>query len=195
MPTVGLNAKQQQFVNEYLIDLNATQAAIRAGYSKKNAHVIASRLLSNIKVAQALSAAKADRSDRTKIDADWVLMQLHQVWEADVSDIVDELGSFKPIKEWPKIWRKMLQGCDVEEVFWGTGKSKQKTGQIIKSRFIDRLRSLELIGKHIHVGAFEERLVGPGGGPVLITDTTKEKLLAMLTGASDKLLIPQRILP
>ena len=76
-----LTAKQERFVEEYLIDLNATQAAIRAGYSAKAAHVTGSRLLTNAKVAAAIAAAKQERSKDTKIDAAWVLKQavkLHQ---------------------------------------------------------------------------------------------------------------------
>lgn len=73
---MALTPKQQAFVDEYLVDLNATQAAIRAGYSVKTAHEQASRLLANVKVAEAVVDAKNARSERTKIDADWVLQRL-----------------------------------------------------------------------------------------------------------------------
>ena len=72
----GLLAKQQRFVQEYLLDLNATQAAIRAGYSPKTADVQASRLLTNVKVREAIAEAMAKRSERTQIDQDWVLWVL-----------------------------------------------------------------------------------------------------------------------
>ncbi|WP_093231797.1 terminase small subunit [Thermoflavimicrobium dichotomicum] len=66
-----LTPKQQRFVEEYLIDLNATQAAIRAGYSKKTAEAIASRLLRNVKVQTAIQQAKKERSERTVSRKTW----------------------------------------------------------------------------------------------------------------------------
>ena len=68
--TAKLTEKQQRFVDEYLIDLNATQAAIRAGYSAKTADVQGSRMLANCKVQQAISIAMAERSKRTGINQD-----------------------------------------------------------------------------------------------------------------------------
>ena len=70
---MALTARQQRFVAEYLIDLNATQAAIRAGYAEKSATAEGSRLLVNAKVAAAVAAAKAERSKRTEITQDYVL--------------------------------------------------------------------------------------------------------------------------
>lgn len=74
----GLNAKQAAFVDEYLIDLNATQAAIRAGYSEKGASVQSSRLLGNAKIAAAVSARMKARSERTQIDQDSILQGIHE---------------------------------------------------------------------------------------------------------------------
>ena len=68
-----MTAKQKRFVEEYLIDLNATQAAIRAGYAEKSASVEGARLLANAKVAVAVAAAQAERSERTEITQDYVL--------------------------------------------------------------------------------------------------------------------------
>lgn len=72
---MALTPKQQRFVDEYLVDLNATQAAIRSGYSAKTADVQGPRLLGNVKVAAALAEAKTARSERTRISSDWVLEQ------------------------------------------------------------------------------------------------------------------------
>lgn len=75
----GLNEKQQRFVDEYLVDLNATQAAIRAGYSKKTAYQQGHELLKHPEVEQAISAAKAERAERTEITKDMVVQEL---WES-----------------------------------------------------------------------------------------------------------------
>lgn len=74
-----LTEKQQRFVAEYLIDLNATQAAIRAGYSAKNADKIGSQLLGKTRVYEAIQAEKTARSERTEITQDYVLRKLTQI--------------------------------------------------------------------------------------------------------------------
>jgi len=81
-----LNAKRERFVEEYLKDLNATQAAIRAGYSKRTAGQTGNELLKNPEIQRRIMDAKAERSERTKIDADWVLSRLAQEAEADVEE-------------------------------------------------------------------------------------------------------------
>jgi hypothetical protein len=85
----GLTPKQQRFVDEYLVDLNATQAAIRAGYAAKTAQVQSSRLLSNVMVATAISAAQAARSARTQVTADEVLTRLWSMATADANELVE----------------------------------------------------------------------------------------------------------
>ena len=72
-----LTSKQERFVDEYLIDLNATQAAIRAGYASKNADVVGPALIGKSWVAEAIQARKAIRSERTAIDADSVIRRLN----------------------------------------------------------------------------------------------------------------------
>ncbi len=85
--TVKLTLKQERFVGEYLVDLNAKQAAIRAGYSPKSAHVEGSRLLTNAKVGAAIAVAKQERTEVTKIDAEYVLQKLHQVVERCLQEV------------------------------------------------------------------------------------------------------------
>lgn len=76
-----LTDKQKRFVEEYLVDLNATQAAIRAGYSAKTAEAQASRLLRNVKVQEAVAAGQEARSARVELTQDWVLDRLREVTE------------------------------------------------------------------------------------------------------------------
>ena len=71
--------KQNVFVQEYLKDLNATQAAIRAGYSQKTAYSIGQRLLSNVEISNAINSAMSERSERTALTADYVLQNLHEI--------------------------------------------------------------------------------------------------------------------
>lgn len=74
-----LNEKQKQFCNEYLIDFNGTQAAIRAGYSEKTANRIASRLLSNVDIQAYLKELIENRNERTKITQDEVIRDIIEV--------------------------------------------------------------------------------------------------------------------
>jgi phage terminase small subunit len=73
---MALTAKQERFVAEYLVDGNATRAAKAAGYSEKTAYSIGQRLLKNVEVASALAAAQSERTERTKIDMEYVLSRL-----------------------------------------------------------------------------------------------------------------------
>lgn len=87
MAAKKLTAKQQRFVEEYLIDLNATQAAIRAGYSKKTSYAIGIENLKKPEIMQAVMEAKIKRSERTEIDADWVLTSAVRVFEKCMQDV------------------------------------------------------------------------------------------------------------
>ena len=77
---MALNAKQARFVEEYPLDCNGTKAAIRAGYSQKNADKIASQLLGKTRVREAIDESLKGRAERTKIDADWVVQNLRNVY-------------------------------------------------------------------------------------------------------------------
>lgn len=157
---MALTPKQQRFVQEYLLDLNGTQAAIRAGYSERSAEVQASRLLRNAQVSAAIEAAKAARSERTKIDADWLLTRLAEEATADIADLYDDSGALKPVRQWPKIWRQgLVAGIDVEEIT----EEGVTVGHIRKVKLSDRAKRLEMIGKHVGVQAFKENVSVSGG--------------------------------
>lgn len=84
----GLTPKQRQFVEEYLVYLNGTQSAIRAGYAEKSADVEGSRLLVNAKIQAAITQAQKARSERTAITADRVLRKWWEIATADPNEIV-----------------------------------------------------------------------------------------------------------
>lgn len=84
-----MTKKQKRFVEEYLIDLNATQAAIRAGYSPGTAQQIGSENLSKLVISNAIAKAMADRSKRTGINQDRVLQELARIGFAKITDIID----------------------------------------------------------------------------------------------------------
>ena len=155
----NLTAKQQRFVEEYLLDLNATQAAIRAGYSKKTASEMGYENLSKPHIADAIALGRDERSQRTQIDADWLLTRLAAEAEADIADLYDPSGALKPVHLWPEIWRKgLVGGLDVQQQ-WAYEYGEQIPGGVInKIKLSDRVKRLELIGKHVGVNAFQERV-------------------------------------
>jgi phage terminase small subunit len=150
--------KQARFIEQYLVDLNATQAAIRAGYSASNADKIGSQLLAKPAVAAAVDQAKLARSIETGVDNRYVLRTLVERAEADLRDLFDpKTNDLLPIDQWPPVWRTgLVQSVEIEVLFDGQGKNRIQIGHTKKVRLADRTRILELIGKHIRVGAFQE---------------------------------------
>lgn len=122
----NLTDQQDLFCKEYIIDLNATQAAKRAGYSEKTAQEQGSRLLSNVMVQERITELKSDREQRLQIDADWVLKQAVKVHERCMQAEPVIIGG-EPTGEYK---------------FDSAGANK----------------SLELVGKHVNVQAWKEKL-------------------------------------
>lgn len=146
---MALTKKQRLFVDEYLIDLNATQAAIRAGYSTRRAAEIGYQLLQRPEVAQAIQAAMAERSRRTEVEADYVIRRLREIDEMDVLDILEDDGSFRSIRDWPRAWRQFLSGIEIAELFEGRGDDRRIAGVLRKVKWPDKLRNLELLSRHV----------------------------------------------
>jgi phage terminase small subunit len=156
---VSLNAKQQLFVEEYLKDLNATQAAIRAGYSEKTARYTGCENLTKPNIQEAIEKAQKLRLERTQVDADYVLKRHEEIDQLDIFDIVnDDFRSLKPLSEWPKAWRTSLNGFDVSELFEYLDGEKELSGFLKKIKLPDKLKNLELMGKHTAVGAYKEQV-------------------------------------
>ncbi|HHK9580542.1 TPA: terminase small subunit [Citrobacter braakii] len=170
-----LTDKQELFAREFIVDLNATQAAIRAGYSAKTAQEQSSRLLSNVMVQARIGELKADRNEQVGVDAAYVLRRLTEIDQMDVLDILLANGELKPIKDWPKVWRTTLSGMDVVEMA-----SADSSALLKKIKWPDKVKNLELLGKHVTVQAFREQtateITGANGGPVRYADMSEELL-------------------
>lgn len=151
-----LTPKQQRFVDEYLVDLNASAAAKRAGYSVRTAEWQGPQLLGKTHVATAIAVAKAERSRRTQVDADWVLKRLANEADADLADLYDDGGNLLPMREWPMVFRKGLV-VGFETIHESTG-DDQPMAVVRKIKLQDRTKTVELIGKHVGVQAFREKL-------------------------------------
>lgn len=163
-----LKGKRARFVEEYIKDLNATQAAIRAEYSVKTARQQGQRLLTNADIQGAIEKASKERSERTQIDSDYVLHRLAEIDRMDVIDILSDDGSLKPVKDWPPIWRQYIGGMDVLTSIVTAGDDTTIENILKKIKWPDKVKNLEMIGKHVDVQAWRERqeLTGLNGGPV-----------------------------
>lgn len=152
---MALTDKQEMFCREYLVDLNATQAAIRAGYSEKTARSQANRMLTNVDIEKRIQELMNNRSDRLDVDADYVLKRLVEIDQMDVLDILTENGDLKPVKDWPKVWRTTLSGLDIMSISSG----EEDTEALLKKiKWPDKVKNLELLGKHVKVQAFKEQI-------------------------------------
>jgi phage terminase small subunit len=116
-----LTAKQRRFVAEYLLDGNATQAAVRAGYSPRSAHSIANELLEKPEVRAAVDAAEARRLERLDLKADDILRELLTFARTDIRKAFDKNGRLLPIHEMPEDVARAISGVKVFEEFDGTG--------------------------------------------------------------------------
>ncbi|QKM52169.1 terminase small subunit [Burkholderia glumae] len=161
-----LTAKQAAFVEEYLKDLNATQAAIRAGYSARTADVIGGQLLGKTLVAAAVAEKIKSRTERNQVDADYVLQRMVEIDKMDVLDIMTDEMALKPVSEWPRVWRQYLSGFDLAEMFEGSGDARAAVGILKKIKWPDKVKNLELLGRHF--GMFKETVehTGKNGGPI-----------------------------
>lgn len=151
----NLTPKQQRFVEEYLIDLNATQAAIRAGYSEKTAKSIGQENLTKPDIQKAIEEAQNKRTEQTQIDAAYVLRRLVEIDQMDVLDIMDDQMKILPLRDWPKIWRQYISNIENLELSDGEGCFK-------KIKWPDKVKNLELLGRHVSVGAFKDKVEHSG---------------------------------
>lgn len=170
----SLNEKQEMFCREYLIDLNATQAAIRAGYSEKTADVQGCRLLANVKVQERFAELNRIRIDRVEITADTVLKNLYEIATLDIADVLNDDGTIKDVSTWSDGWRKAIGGIDVMTQINGTDNLITTITKKLKG--VDKLKAWELIGKHVNVSAFKDKveLTGENGKPLNIIVTSQE---------------------
>lgn len=137
-----LTEKQRRFVEEYLIDLNATQAAIRAGYSVKTADQQASRMLTNVKVQQTIALAMAERSKRTGINQDRVVLELAKMAFVKMTDVVDSEGAIKEDASGDDLsCIESIKYKKTDNEFGGSVEREVKIGS--------KLKALELLGKHL----------------------------------------------
>lgn len=165
----NLNAKQSRFVEEYLVDLNASAAARRAGYSVKTADAIGRENLGKPAIAAAIAEAQAVRSKRTGITADRVLLELAKIAFFDPRSLFAADGSPLPISDLSDDAAGALAGIEVLEEFDGTGKDRVFKGYTKKYKVADKNTALTNAMKHLGMLRDKVEHSGPDGKPLPAT--------------------------
>jgi len=140
---------QARFCEEYVIDLNATQAAGRAGYSKRSAQHLGYQLLQNPLVTKRLAELVGDRTERTQITADVVLGELLRLARVDPLDVFDEHGGLLPVKDMPEDVRRAISSIEVTS-------NTMRGGDTVlthKIKFWPKNNALQLLGQHLRLFA------------------------------------------
>lgn len=152
--------RQNLFVEEYLIDLNATQAAIRAGYSVKTAEQQGSRLLSNVKVQTKIAKAMAERSKRTGVNQDRVVLELAKMAFVNPSDVINtDTGEVLPGASDEDL--ACIQSVKVKKTTKGKSVIEER-----EVRFYDKTKALEKLGQHL--GMWNDKIDVNVAVPVVI---------------------------
>lgn len=187
-----LTPKQKRFCDEYLIDLNATQAAIRAGYSEKTACEQGARLLTNVKVQEYIQKRKQDRVERTEITQDMVLRELATIAFANAADyaavvekdaMLEVDGSMIPVldNEGNPVKYRTVEPVLTADL---TEAQKRALSVIKKGRDgfevkpYDKVRALELLGKHL--GMFADKIDVKGSINNPFEGLTTEQLMKLV---------------
>lgn len=165
-----LTAMQEAYCQSYIqTPENQTQAAINAGFSHKTAHVKASIMMRDERIQKRIAELMEERNKRTRVSADYVLMRLVEIDQMDVIDILDDEGGLKPISQWPKVWRTSISAVDINRIRMAMKDDEEDIESTLqKIKWPDKVKNLELIGKHVDVNAFKERL--EVSGTVTIAD-------------------------
>lgn len=156
--TRPLNEQMVRYCEEYVKNPDdQTACAIAAGYSPDTAVNQASRLMADQRIKDRIAHLRQARSRRTKIDADYVLKRLVEIDQMDVLDILTDEGALKPVSQWPKVWRTSLSAMDINRIrMAGSDGQEDIESTMQKVKWPDKVKNLELIGKHVGVSAFKE---------------------------------------
>jgi phage terminase small subunit len=146
----GLSDKQKRFVDEYLIDLNATQAAIRAGYSPKTAQEQSSRLLSNVMIQALIQERRLEAQKRNEITLDRVIQEMAKVAFSDLRKVLGPEGVLLDPSEWDDDTAGAIASLEVVAVPSGKDAEGNTTiERVHKIKVWDKMAALDKLGKHL----------------------------------------------
>lgn len=162
-----LNIRQEKFVQEYMKDLNATQAAARAGYSKKRANETAARLLTYPQVQAEITRLKKKMADKNEGLAQAVIDELKKVGFSNVQDFIGGDNSVVDLSELEK--DKVAAVSSVKKVTTTFGGEDGGIKESVEFKLWDKVSALEKLGRHL--GLFEEDNRQKAAQIITVTDT------------------------
>lgn len=188
---MALSKKQRRFVDEYLIDLNATQAAIRAGYSPKTAGSQAFDLLKKPEIQAYMAKRQADLEKRTEITQDRVLAELAKIGFSDIRKAV-KWGDGIAVKDSESGAVEIVNGIaligseQIDEATAASISEVSQTAQGLKIKMHDKRAALVDIGRHLGMFKDKVEVTGKDGGPIQQTTVTPEQLAEAVRNVRDK---------
>ncbi|HIG71412.1 MAG TPA: terminase small subunit, partial [Myxococcales bacterium] len=147
-----LTPRQERFAHEFVVDRNATAAAIRAGYARRGAESAGSRLLTNIKVAHRIAELTEAQVERIKFTADDVLREVQLLATSNIADFMDATtgGVVQNLSELPR---------DVLAAIESIKETRSANGEVVRTlKLYNKVQALRVAGTHVDVGAFLEKL-------------------------------------
>lgn len=166
----ALTPKQERFVAEYLIDLNATAAARRAGYSAKTAEQQGPRLLGNVAVAQAIGRRQAKIAEKLEVTQERVVAELAKLGFANMADYMRAGPDGDPFLDFSALTRDQaaaLTEVTVDDFVDGRGEDARAVRRV-KFKLADKRAALVDLGKHLGMFTDKVTLTGPDGGPLQV---------------------------
>lgn len=207
-----MTPKQQQFVAEYLIDLNATQAAIRAGYSERTAGSQAHDLLKKPEIQAAIVEAQTERAKRTEITADKVLKELAKVGFGNLSDVTDwgvkevaigfnedgkrlrpeEIGEASVVQYVDAPFVIPVNREDLPPEIRAAVSEVAITRDGFKIKMHDKVGALTQIGRHLGMFTDKQEHSGPNGGAIEVASLTPAERRARIAELTERAVAPER---
>ena len=154
-----LTPKQERFVQEYLIDLNATKAAIRAGYSAKTARELGHRQLTKVDISRAIEEAQAKRAEHAELTADAVIDELRKIAFANMADYMKSTPHGDPYLDFSALTRDqtgVLSEVTVESFVDGSGEAA-RTVKRVKFKLYDKRAALVDLGRYLGFFAMRQK--------------------------------------
>lgn len=165
-----LTPKQALFVREYLVDLNASAAYLRAGYNTGNANVLGPRLLANAGIQGAVQEAYQKRAVKVDLTAEQVLREIKTAAFLDPLELFASDGTMLPLRDIPEHARRAISGIEVEEIFDGQGKDRVWVGRLRKIKLVSKEGTLTLAGRHLGMFTDKTELTGKDGADLFSPD-------------------------
>ncbi|MEM1395906.1 MAG: terminase small subunit [Pseudomonadota bacterium] len=158
-----LTHKQKRFVEEYVVDLNATQAAVRAGYSEKTARQIASEMLSKPYIQDAIAKGQEALSKRTGVTAEMVIQELARIGFSDLRKVVSSEGNLLDPHDWDDDTAAAIASIEVVTTRKSdqdkSGEEKRQVDHTHKIKVWDKNAALEKLGKHLNLFAEQHEVL------------------------------------